>query len=109
MTQSVTLKLQEESVTMAEVRRLFDALILRFHSMCKYLSERADVVENRQFEAAVVRSFTTPYEDVKLTEKVHLGRFSTQRESISPASQPDTGNKSFTEAVLLNPFPHVKR
>ena len=104
--QSVTLKLQEESVTMAEVGRLFDALFLRFHSMCKYLSERAAIVENPQFEAAVAKSFTTPYEDLKLIEKVHLGRFRKQCESISPASHTDSGDKSFAEAVLLTPEPN---
>ena len=56
--QSVTLKLQEDSVTIAEVHRLFDALILRFCSMCEYLSERAEIVNNHQFEAAIVKSFT---------------------------------------------------
>ena len=55
--QSVTMKLQEESVTLAEVRRLFDALILRFSSMCKYLSERADIVGNPQCEGPVVKSY----------------------------------------------------
>ena len=57
--QSVTLKLQEESATMAEVRRLFDALILRFYFMCKYLSECPDNAENPQVQAAIVKSFTT--------------------------------------------------
>ena len=38
-----------------------------------------------------------------LTEKVNLGRFRTQCESISPASQTDNGNKSFADAVLLTP------
>ena len=65
--QSVTLKLQEDTITLAEVRRLFDALILRFYSMCKYLSEQAEIVDNPQFEAAIVKSFTVPYEDLKLT------------------------------------------
>ena len=89
--QSITWKLQEEFFTLADVQ-LFDALILRFHSICKYLSDRADLVDNPQFEAAVVKSFTTPYEDMKLSEKVHLGRFRTQCESISPASQTDQVN-----------------
>ena len=44
--QSVNLKLQEDSITIAEVRQLFDALILRFYCMCKYLSERAEIVDN---------------------------------------------------------------
>ena len=77
--QSVILKLQEVSITIAEVRRLFDALILRFYSMCKYLSERAEIVDNPQFDAAIVESFTVPHEDLKLAEKVHRGRFRTQQ------------------------------
>ena len=62
---------------MAEVRRFFNVLILRYHYTCKYLSERVAIIENPQFEAAVVMSLR-PYEDMKLTEKIHLGRFRTQ-------------------------------
>ena len=62
--------------------------------------ERADIVENRQFESGVVKSFTTPYEDMKSTEKFHLGRFRTQCDSISPASQTDNGNKPFTYQLV---------
>ena len=97
-----------ESVTMTEVP-LFDAHTLRFHSISKYLSERADIIENPQFEAAVVKSFTTPYEDMKLTKKVHLGRFRTQCESISPASQTDKGNIICREVFLVpEPIPACK-
>ena len=103
--QSVFLKLQEDSITLAEVRRLFDALILRFYSMCKYLSERAEIVDNPQFEAAIVKSFTVPYEDLKLAEKVHLGRFRTQQEASHSNADVETGHKSFAESVLLSPEP----
>ena len=86
--QSVTLKLHEDSITIAEVRRLFDAFMLRFCSMCKYLSERAEIVNNPQFEAAIVKSFTVPYEDLKLAD-----------------ADVETGHKSFAETILLSPEP----
>ena len=89
--QSITWKFQEEFFTLADVQ-FFDALIHRFHSMCKYLCDLADLVDNPQFEAAVVKLFTTLYEDMKLSEKVHLGRFRTQCESISPTSQTNQVN-----------------
>ena len=108
--QSVTLKLQEDSITFAEVRRKFDALILRFYSMCKYLSERAEIVDYPQLEAAIVKLFTVPYEDLKLAEKVHLGRFSTQQEGSHSNADVETGHKSFAETVLLSsePVPALK-
>ena len=103
--QSVTLKLQEDSITIDEMSRLFDALILRFYSMCKYLSGRAEIVDNPQFEAAIVESFTVPYEDLKLVEKVHLGCFRAQQEASHSNADVETGHKSFAESVLLSPEP----
>ena len=103
--QSVTLKLQEDFITIAEVRRLFDASILRFYYMCMYLSERAEIVDNPQFEVTIVKSFTLPYEDLKLAEKVHLGRFRTQQEASYSNADVETGQKSFAESVLLSPEP----
>ena len=92
--QSVTLKLQEDSITTVEVRRLFDALILMFNSMCKYLNERAEIVDNPQFEAAISKSFTVSYEDLKLPEKVQLRRFRTQQEASLSNAHVETGHKS---------------
>ena len=87
------------------MRRLFDALILRFYFMCKYLSERAEIVDNPQFEAAIVKFFTVPYEDLKVAEKVHLGRLRTQQEAGHSNAGVETGHKSFAESVLLSPEP----
>ena len=95
----------EDSITLAGVRRLFDALILRFLSICEYLSELAEIVDNPQFEAAIVESFTVPYEDLKLAEKVHLGRFRTQQEASHANADVETGHKSFAESVLFSPEP----
>ena len=73
--------------------------------MCKYLSERAEIVDMPQFEAAIVKSFTVPYEDLKLAEKVHLGRFRAQQEASHSNADVETGHKSFAESVLLSPEP----
>ena len=73
--------------------------------MCKYLSERAEIVDNPQFEAAIVKSFTVFYEDLKLAEKVHLGRFRTQQKASHSNADVETGHKSFAESVLLSPEP----
>ena len=46
---------------------------------------------------------TTPYERMKLTGKLHLGRLRSQNESISTASQSDKVIKYSAKAVLLTP------
>ena len=71
--------------------------------MCKYLSERAEIVDNPQFEAVIVKSFfTVHYDDLKLAEKVHLGPFRTQQEASHSNAVVETGHK-FGESVLLSP------
>ena len=62
-------------------------------------------MDNPQFEAAIVKSFTVPYDDLKLAEKVHLGRFRTQQEACHSNADVETGHKSFAESVLLSPEP----
>jgi hypothetical protein len=51
----VTLKLQEEAITMLEIRILFDFVILKFPSMGKYLADNAHIVKNPDFENGLVK------------------------------------------------------
>ena len=44
-------------------------------------------------------------EDLKLAEKVHLGRSRTQQEVSHSNADVETGYKSFAESVLLSPEP----
>jgi hypothetical protein len=52
---SVILYLQRRNCTMADVRIIFDSLIDEYSSLRKYLDKNADIVENPNFENALVK------------------------------------------------------
>jgi hypothetical protein len=53
--QGVTLKLQEEGITLSEVRALFDAVLEKYPSMGEYIGPCGKIVHNVNFESGLVK------------------------------------------------------
>jgi hypothetical protein len=71
--ESVTKILQKVDITLAEVREVFDAILLEFPTMSRHLASDGAIVHSPQFESAVVKCLngTVPLteEDTTLLEK----------------------------------------
>jgi hypothetical protein len=51
----VTLKLQDQKISLLEVRILFDYVILKYPTMNRYLASDASIVTNPNFENGIVK------------------------------------------------------
>ena len=71
----VTVKLQNSSITLLEVRDLFDETIKRFPSMGFYLAPNANIVKNSKFENAICKLLTNSTSDLNLIEATLLAPF----------------------------------
>ena len=71
----VTVKLQKSSITLLEVRVIFDETIRRFPSMGFYLAPNAAIVKNPQFEKAICKLLTNSTSDLNLMEAQLLAPF----------------------------------
>jgi ABC-type sugar transport system substrate-binding protein len=53
--QSVMVKLQFHDITLAQARKLFDALIQKYPSMGGHIGVDADIVHSTEFERALIK------------------------------------------------------
>lgn len=79
--QSVTLKLQEEAITLHDVRILFDKLVIDYPAMETHLSSTANIVQSPSFESGVVKIIAGMEDTLDIFEKLHL------RSYLLPASE----------------------
>ncbi|ETN21260.1 hypothetical protein PPTG_01499 [Phytophthora nicotianae INRA-310] len=81
--QSVTLKLQLEDVTLADVRALFDSIIERFPTTKAKLSATATIVHSPTFEAATVKVINGEVGSLTASERKAIKRFEVETASAS--------------------------
>lgn len=97
---SVTKTLQRNSITLSEVRILFDAVISKFPETSRRLSSNAPIVTNPTLESALVRVQEGQISALSQVERDVLKPF-LQDESSVPDNLPVTGKfLSFAEQAL---------
>jgi len=67
--QSVTEKLQSDIIDLADARALFDAVLEKFPVMTQYLAPAADIVNNPNFENAIVKVLNDDIWSMNRTEE----------------------------------------
>jgi hypothetical protein len=73
----VTLNLQSKTITFAQMRALFDLVIVRNPTMNKYIAPNADIIHSPKFESALVKlskgqAHTLDAEEKESVEKLKL-------------------------------------
>ena len=68
------MKLQEDVVTLKDVRYLFDALVNSYPEMTTYLSEDAPIIENPSFEKSIVLCLEGQFDNISDLQKADLDR-----------------------------------
>ena len=96
--QSVTTELQNEDITLAEVRILFDGLIGQFPIMEKYLDENSEIVHSPKFEFGLVKIIKCEFNEMDDEEKSAMKKFE-QEEPQMTASRNEDG-MSFAKLIL---------
>jgi len=71
----VTLKLQEDQITLSDVRSIFDFTILNYPGLKKYLDSASAIVHNVALESGLVKLQRKELQDLTETEKKNLTRF----------------------------------
>ncbi|ETL91908.1 hypothetical protein L917_09625 [Phytophthora nicotianae] len=103
--QSVTLKLQLEDVTLADVRALFDSIIERFPTTKAKLSATATIVHSPTFEAATVKVINGEVGSLTASERKAIKRFEVETASASSGRKrkrrdDDEKEEDFATSVL---------
>lgn len=93
---SVCLSIQSSSLNLLQVRRLFDALILKYPQTSFYLSPTARIIKHQSFESGIVK-LLSGQDTLTVVEQALLSKFKT-----SASSSDET--VSFAESVLKKPM-----
>ncbi|KAF1785869.1 Ribonuclease H-like domain [Phytophthora cactorum] len=119
---SVSKELQLKSVSIADVRSYFDALIELWPEFATYLGPRAAIVHNPHFEAGCVKVQRGESAELTRSEKAALSRFAVLEAVEQPLAADHETTGSFVEQVkkkrktstptatymLLQSVPHFK-
>ncbi len=70
--ESVTNSLQDDHITLYDVRILFDAIIADFPIMSKYLDSSAQIIHSNIFENAIVKVLKGSELDLIIPEKIAI-------------------------------------
>ncbi|EGZ10799.1 hypothetical protein PHYSODRAFT_337571 [Phytophthora sojae] len=97
--ESVRKELQSESVSIADVRCYFDALIALWPGFATYLGPRAAIVHSPHFEAGWVKVQRDEVDELTRSEKTALSRFVIRETAGQPAAVADDATGSFVEQV----------
>ena len=89
--QPVTLKLQESSCTILEVRRIFDYLLEKYPVMERYLSSSAAIIHSPDFESGLIKvQDELAEENLTQAEKSALRRFKSTGPILTETVAPKT-------------------
>jgi hypothetical protein len=78
----ITLKLQDSSLSLVEVRLLFDEVITSYPSMAFHLAENASIVKHPSFESAVCKVLSQQQDLLSEEERITIAPFIIQREEV---------------------------
>ena len=67
--ESVNKKLQEETISLLYVRKLFDGLINEYPIASTYLDKNVSIIHNKEFENLIVKMIDGDIDDLNHTEK----------------------------------------
>lgn len=95
---SITKELQKESTTMCEARTLFDGVLSEFPEMENRLSATSNIIENKVFEAAIIKIQDGRQADLTAREAQTVSHLQ-QQESEAPQVGSST-TMSFAEKIL---------
>ncbi|KAG2817244.1 hypothetical protein PC119_g18072 [Phytophthora cactorum] len=96
---SVSKELQLKSVSIADVRSYFDALIELWPEFATYLGPRAAIVHNLHFEAGCVKVQRGESAELTRSEKAALSRFAVLEAVEQPLAADHETTGSFVEQV----------
>lgn len=78
--QSATMVLQDDNMTLLDVRDIFDALIEKHHAVVTYLATHAAIVKDPVFEGACVLALSDRVEELTSDQQLMLHPFETTRQ-----------------------------
>lgn len=78
----ITLKLQDSTITMLDVRMIFDEIISSYPSMRHHLAEDAQIVKVPLFESAICKVIAREQENLNDEEKVLISQFVVERVQV---------------------------
>jgi hypothetical protein len=76
--QCITKELQKPTITLSDVRVLFDAAFAKFPSTAYYLDKSAQIVHSAEFENAVVKVIDESFDVLSMAEKDKIAIFTHQ-------------------------------